>query len=84
MMGGNIQLSREFAEFAKGDPERAGRLIRKFEPSFGRRAAGYALDAMAENADPKLITTLFTELVDRRFDGEEFRNSVARAVERSG
>jgi hypothetical protein len=82
MTGGNIPLSREFAEFAKGDPERAARLIRQFEPSFGERAAGYALDAMAENAAPKLITTLLTELVDRRFDGEEFRNSVARAVER--
>lgn len=82
MMGGNIPLSREFAEFAKHDPERAARLIRQFEPSFGERAAGYALDAMAETADPELITTLFTELVDRGFDGEEFRHSAAYAVVR--
>jgi hypothetical protein len=35
--GGNIQLSREFANFAKEDPARAGRLIRRFEPRFGTR-----------------------------------------------
>ena len=29
MTGGNIPLSREFAEFAKSDPERAARLIRR-------------------------------------------------------
>lgn len=38
--GGNIQLSRAFAEFAKTDPQRAARLIRGFEPSFGTRGRG--------------------------------------------
>jgi nucleoside phosphorylase len=82
MTGGNIPLSREFAEFAKSNPERAARLISQFEPSFGEQAAGYALDAMAEEADPKLIIGLFIELVGRGFDDEEFRNSVAHALER--
>ena len=82
--GGNIQLSREFAEFTKGDPERAARMIRQFEPSFGQRAAGYALDALAEEADPSLIIGLFIELVGRGFDGEEFRDSAARAMGRLG
>jgi hypothetical protein len=40
MKGGNIQLSREFAEFAKANPERAARIIDKLEPNFGSRAAG--------------------------------------------
>ena len=65
LKGGNIQLSREFAEFAKGDPERAARLIREFQPVFGVRAAGYAIDAMAETAEVSLITYLFIELVRR-------------------
>jgi hypothetical protein len=38
--GGNIQLAREFANFAKEDPERAFRIIERFEPEFGERAAG--------------------------------------------
>jgi nucleoside phosphorylase len=32
MRGGNIQLSRAFAEFAKTDPERAVRVMEQFEP----------------------------------------------------
>ena len=81
-VGGNIQLSREFANFAKGSPDRAARIIRRFEPIFGTRASGYALDAMAETADPKVILDLVLMLHDRGFDGEEFRGSVARAIER--
>ena len=82
LTGGNIQLSREFAEFSKVDPQRAARLIRQFEPTFGQRAAGYAIDAMAGEAEPSLIINLFIETVGRGFDGEEFRNSTARAIER--
>ncbi len=44
MRGGNIQLSRAFAEFARTHPERAMRLIEQFEPLQQERAAGYALD----------------------------------------
>ena len=58
MTGGNIQLSREFATFAKEVPERARRLIGRLDPAFGTRAAGYALEAMAETAEPTLIIDL--------------------------
>ena len=37
---------------------------------------------MANDADPELIITLFIELTDHGFDGEEFRNSVANTLER--
>lgn len=82
LAGGNVQLSREFANFAKDDPSRGAELIRHFEPSFGTRASGYALDAMAERADPSLILGLIGWLHEHGFDGEEFRGSVARAIER--
>jgi hypothetical protein len=82
MTGGNIQLSREFATFAKEDPRRARQVISRLEPAFGARAAGYALEAMAESAEPTLIIGLFLELAERAFDGEEFRGSAARAIER--
>lgn len=82
MEGGNIQLSRAFAEFAKTDPERAVNLMREFEPSFGSRAAGYALEAIAEAGDAKLVMALIAELDARGFTGEEFQNSASEAVSR--
>jgi hypothetical protein len=82
MKGGNIQLSRAFADFAKTDPERAVHLIRKFDPSFGSRAAGYALEAMAEACDPQLVLALIEELDSRGFAGDEFRNSASGALGR--
>jgi nucleoside phosphorylase len=83
MRGGNIQLSRAFAEFAKNDPERAIHLIEQFEPLKQERAAGYALDAMAEDAsnDSHIIKS-FLDLSDRSFQSEEFRDSSSRAIEK--
>lgn len=82
MSGGNIQLSREFAEFAKTDPERSARLVKQFEPSFGTRAAAHAIEAMAESAEPSLVLELISDLSTRGFYGEEFRSAAARAVEK--
>lgn len=80
--GGNIQLAREFAEYSKTDPERAKRLIEQFEPSYGTRAAGYAIDAMAETSDPELVIGLIKDTNTRGFEGEEFRGGAAKAIER--
>jgi nucleoside phosphorylase len=80
--GGNVQLSRSFAEFAKSNPARALSIIRRFPPEAGTRAAGYAIDAMAESAAPEPILTLIKELEERGFGGEEYRGDVARAVEK--
>lgn len=82
MEGGNIQLSRAFSEFAKTNHERAIGIIARLSPEIGNRAAGYALDAMAENADPTLIINAIVDLDGKGFGGEEFRTSSARAVER--
>ena len=82
MKGGNVQLSREFSEFAKANPDRASAIIRKMTPDIGTRAAGYALDAMAETAPAGLILELIEYLNQRGFTGEEYHDSAARAVER--
>ena len=79
--GGNIQLAREFANFAKTEPERALRLIERFEPSFGERGAGYAIAAMTETAAPSILMSTIINLDGRGFGGEEFRVSAARTVE---
>ncbi|MBW0152120.1 MAG: hypothetical protein KXJ53_13005 [Phenylobacterium sp.] len=81
MRGGNIQLSRAFAEFAKADPERALRLMEQFEPGKQERAAGYALDSISENAgyDDALQAALI-DLHDRGFGADEYRGSAAHAI----
>lgn len=83
LRGGNIQLSRAFAEFARSDPGRAIRIMEQFEPRQQERAAGYALDAMAEDAlnDDCIIEALL-DLHARGFKTEEFTASAARAIEK--
>ena len=82
MVGGNIQLAREFANVAKEDPERAERVLLPLTPECGTRAAGYALDAMSEGATPEQVLGLLHKVVKRGFDSEEFRTSSSRAVGR--
>ena len=82
MHGGNIQLAREFATFAKGDPERALRLIEQFTPDIGTRAAGYAIDALGEAGDASTIQATLKSLETRGFTGEEFRTSASSGIER--
>ncbi len=82
MKGGNVQLSREFASFAKASPERAFRIIAELDPEFGTRAAGYAVAELGEVADPPTLERVILDLEDRGFAGEEYRGSVARGLER--
>jgi len=79
--GGNIQLSREFATFAKSQPERAIRLIEQFEPEFGERAAGYAIAEMGGITHVSSLQSLIVSLSGRGFNSTEFQSSVATAVE---
>ncbi|PQA79616.1 hypothetical protein C5F52_29375 [Limnohabitans sp. TS-CS-82] len=81
--GGNIQLSRAFAEFARANPERAIRLVEQFEPLQQERAAGYALEAMADDGpnDGRIVETLL-DLHARGFRAREFTDSAARAIEK--
>lgn len=83
MRGGSIQLSRDFADFAKQVPERAVRLIEQFEPKQQERPAGYALEALADDAkNDELTIEAFLDLHQRGFDSIEFRESAARAMEK--
>jgi hypothetical protein len=76
-----VQLAREFANFAKAEPQRVIRLIERFEPSFGERAAGYSLAAMAATANPAVLTSTIISLAGRGFEGDEFRRSAAMGIE---
>ncbi len=78
--GGNLELAREFAEAARADPERAARLLKRLDVDNGTRATAYAVDAMAEAADPRMVLAVLLDAVERGFDGEEFRYCASRAV----
>ena len=80
--GGNIQLSREFASFAKQNPERAERIISKLTPENGTRAGGYVVEAVAETWEAEKTFDLIRDLVKRGFDGEEFRQSICRGLDK--
>lgn len=82
MKGGNIQLARAFSIFAKSHPDRAIRILAALNKDNGTRAAAYALDSLSEDAKPALVMDLLRDVVDRGFDGTEFRHSAARALER--
>ena len=94
MRGGNVQLSRAFAEFARLFPERAGRIVRRLVPGRHERAAGYAIEAIsgctvnnqaADNskARPELAFALLRELAGKGFSKPEFRQSTANAISQS-
>ena len=80
-VGGSIQASREFAEFANGAPNRALDLIRRFEAGKMENPAGEALVEMAKGTSPpeKLIATIH-ELDKRRFTSELFRGKAAQCL----
>jgi nucleoside phosphorylase/SpoVK/Ycf46/Vps4 family AAA+-type ATPase len=83
MRGGNIQLSRAFAEFAKSEPIRALRIMEQFEPNNQERAAGYALESIAEvGGRDREIQDAILDLHQRGFSAEEFRSSAAHALEK--
>ncbi|MGO8151461.1 hypothetical protein AB9F36_16775 [Rhizobium leguminosarum] len=82
MAGGNIQLARAFSTFAKNHPDRSVRILAALDKDNGTRAAAYALDSLSEDAEPTLVVDLLCDVVDRGFDGTEFRHSAARALER--
>jgi hypothetical protein len=79
--GGNVQLSREFANFAKTNPDRAIRLITRFQPSFGERGAGAAIAELGQVVDPELLQGLIVSLAQRGFGSVEFQASAAMAIE---
>lgn len=82
MSGGNVQLARAFATFSKDHIDRALGILSRLGPTNGTRAAGYAIDALSEAAPPETVFELVRDVTGRGFDAEEFRHSVARALDR--
>lgn len=81
--GGSIPLSREFAEFASHNEERAYQIIKQLPPVRNERPVAYALESMASgtNAEERLLQ-LILELDSRGFGTDEYKQTVARAIGR--
>lgn len=81
LQGGNIQLSQQFAEFAKRSPDRAAAVLYAFDKDDSQRAAGNAIHAMAPIYEPVEIWSLIIKLCKLGFANEEFKQQVALAIE---
>jgi len=79
-LGGSIQASRSFAEFAKENINRALAIIKQF-PLCNQRPAGYALRAIAETDCPsENLFELIEELDQKGFNSFEFVTSATETL----
>ena len=80
-VGGSIQASSAFADFAKKAPDRALKIIRKFEAGITERPAGAALAELGQsNVSPAALIASIRDLDSRGFDSEHFRAHAARCL----
>ena len=80
-VGGSIQASREFAKFSSKSPERALRLIPRFQSEKSERPAGEALVALADaHTTPEELITCIHKLDKRGFASDHFRSSAAHCL----
>ena len=81
-VGGSIQASRAFAEFAKAEPDRALRVIARFRPFLQERPAGEALAALGDSDVPtETLLACIWNLDAQGFSSDEFRQGVARCLD---
>ena len=82
-VGGSVQASREFAEFSRNAPQRAIKLVQRFEAGKMERPAGAALAELARGAiAPDTLIGCVDALNERGFGSDTFRRSVARCFGR--
>ena len=80
-LGGSYQASHEFAKFASNEPDRALRLLSRFQPGTTERPAGAALYALAKHSSlAEILLSCIHELNIRGFASEEFRLNAARCL----
>lgn len=82
LKGGSIQAAREFAEFAKANPERALQLIHKFQPGTQERPVAHALRALSESGgiSAEDLFSVMLELEERGFKADFYRHDIAYAL----
>jgi hypothetical protein len=78
---GSVEISREFAVFAKANVEKALAIINSLDPSTHQRPAAYAIREFEESELAKdRLFDLILALDQRGFDGDEFRSCCAAVL----
>ena len=81
MIGGSVQLSQVFEEFAKAHPDRAVAVLSRLRPGEQERPAAHGVRGLVAAKRPASeITDLVERLDARGFVGHEFRETVAFAL----
>jgi hypothetical protein len=82
MVGGSVQLSGEFEEFAKVHPDRALTVVAQLRPVQQERPAAHAIRGLVAAQRPAAeVVALLQQLDARGFAGQEFRETVAFALD---
>ncbi|MDB5308651.1 MAG: hypothetical protein JWO38_2853 [Gemmataceae bacterium] len=85
MVGGSVQLSREFEEFAKGHPDRAVAVLERLRPGAQERPAAHGIRGLVAAKRPvSEVIALVRQLDARGFTGQEFRETVAFSLDDLG
>ena len=81
LVGGSVEASRAFGEFAVGNPDRAFRIIDSFRAGEQERPAGEALAKLGDSSvSPDILIDCVRSLHARGFASEHFRNDAARCL----
>ncbi len=81
LVGGSIETSRAFAEFAIGNPDRAFRIMDSFRAGEQERPAGYALSKLGDSSvSPDILIDYIRRLHVRGFASEHFRSDAANCL----
>ena len=81
LVGGSIEASRAFAEFAKQCPDRALDIFERFQPGKQERPTGEALAALGDSdVSPEVLIACILRLHARGFASEHFRGNAATCL----
>ncbi|MEG4214414.1 AAA family ATPase [Microcoleus sp. Pol14C6] len=81
--GGSTEQSGEFGRLVKDNPEHFLRILPQLKPERHEKYAGAALESLAQtDFPPSDLTELVKQLDKRGFNSEDFREYVARTLEK--
>ena len=82
-VGGSIEASRSFADFAKKNPERSLKIIRNFESGKSERPAAMALNELGDSeVDAVILIDCINDLEKQGFNSEEFREYTGQCLQK--
>lgn len=82
LRGGSDQAAHALGEYAKTAPDRALRLLTRFNPATQQRPVGAILAALSEvdTVDPRLLLSTLDDMMSKGFDQQIIRDDLLRAL----